>query len=381
MTSTHWQSPTGSVIGSLTIVIPPFPISRFSFSATARVLIFTVLLLPLSALPAFSLNTCDLPEDFALTRPLPPNGGPTIVHVSFYLFDLIEIVTMKQEFSVDLYFTAHWHDPRVKAALRQAGIRKCEIRSEKVWRPDMIIMNERKKRMDLPRVLRLSDDGTVEGAQRIIGTYASPLDLTHFPLDEQRLSISFLSLRYTPEQMKVVFDSADTDQEFTETAWELESLTGVSSLFDLGVMTIKTNELDKLSRFDITIQVQRETAYYIWKVFIPLCLIVMVSWAVFWIDPAQMGIQTGIGTGMMLSIIAFLFSLQRILPKVPYLTRIDYFVYSSLFFIVLAFLETLVSCGMHSRGHEAAARRLDVISRIVFPVAFITVIIWFWQIW
>ncbi len=341
---------------------------------------FTLLLCNFHPSSAFALEECNLPEDLPLTRPLPTKGGPTTIHVSFYLFDLIEIHTMKQEFSVDLFFSAHWHDSRVKTALRQAGITECEIPTEKSWRPKMIIMNERQKRMDLPRILRLSEDGTVSAAQRIIGTYAAPLDLTDFPLDEQKLSISFLSIHYTPDQMKVVFDSSDTDREFTETAWKLESLSGHSSIFDMGSLNIKTGQADNLSRFDITIQVQRETAYYVWKVFIPLCLIVMISWAVFWIDPGQMGIQTGIGTGMMLSIIAFLFSLQRILPKVPYLTRIDFFVYSSLIFIVLAFLETLISCGMHARGHESPARRLDIISRFVFPTAFLSVILWFWQI-
>ena len=231
--------------------------------------------------PAMALEPCELPADLPLTRPRPPQGGPTLVHVSFYLFDLIEIHTMKQEFSVDLFFTAHWHDSRVKIALRQAGITECEIPTEKSWRPKMIIMNERKKRMDLPRVLRLSNDGTVSAAQRVIGTYASPLDLTDFPLDEQTLSISFLSIHYTPDQMKIVFDSSDTDMTFTETAWELESLAGHSSLFDMGIFNLKRGQSDKLSRFDITIQVQRETAYYVWKVFIPLCLIVMISWAVF----------------------------------------------------------------------------------------------------
>jgi hypothetical protein len=84
---------------------------------------------------------------------------------------------------------------------------------------------------------------------------------------------------------------------------------------------------------------------------------------------------------MMLSLIAFLFSLQNILPKINYLTRMDVFVYTSLSFVVLAFLETLVSCGLAARGRLFIAQRMDLVSRALFPLAFGGVIGWFWGYW
>jgi hypothetical protein len=57
------------------------------------------------------------------------------------------------------------------------------------------------------------------------------------------------------------------------------------------------------------------------------------------------------------------------------------FVYSSLISVVLAFLETLVSCGLAARGHLLIAQRLDYASRVLFPLAFGGVIGWFWGYW
>ena len=133
-----------------------------------------------------------------------------------------------------------------------------------------------------------------------------------------------------------------------------------------------------MSRFDHKLVVEREVSFYVWKVFIPLCLIVFVSWAVFWIDPAQLATQCGIGTAMMLTIIAFLLSLQNILPRINYLTRMDHFVYISLGFVFLAFVEGLLTSSFAARGRGALARRLDNWARFIVPLAFFSVIAWFW---
>jgi hypothetical protein len=59
----------------------------------------------------------------------------------------------------------------------------------------------------------------------------------------------------------------------------------------------------------------------------------------------------------------------------------DVFVYTSLSFVVLAFLETLVSCGLADRGRIFIAERMDHVSRVLFPLAFGGVIGWFWGYW
>jgi len=139
-------------------------------------------------------------------------------------------------------------------------------------------------------------------------------------------------------------------------------------------------ETEALARFDYEINVKRNRRYYVWKVFVPLIVIVFASWAVFWVDPTQIGVQTGIGTAMLLTVVAFLLSLQNILPKISYLTRLDIFVYSSLVFVFLPFVQALTTCSLAAHGKELLARRLDRWSQVIFPLAFAAALMWFWWV-
>jgi hypothetical protein len=45
------------------------------------------------------------------------------------------------------------------------------------------------------------------------------------------------------------------------------------------------------------------------KVILPLCLIVLMSWAPRWIDPGQIGTNVGISTAAFLTLVAYLFAI------------------------------------------------------------------------
>lgn len=322
---------------------------------------------------------CQFEENLSATRPQASEGKPTEIHVRLFLKDLVDIVTLKQEFTVDLFYTASWLDPRAGAEVRRAGVSQCRVPLDQIWRPEMATLNKTGGKGTTPEYLEVSEDGTVVGKQRLFGTFQVPFDLRNFPMDSQILTVTFISTKYSPEEVKVVFDAADRETTFSESGWIVEQVLGKSSKYDFGVAQAE-EETQGYSRFDLEIHVKRQTIFYLWKIFLPLSLIVMVSWSIFWIPPTQLGIQTGIGTAMMLTLIAFLFSLQNFLPKVNYLTRMDLFVYSSLGFVFLAFLEAVISGNLANGGHERAAFRLDWICRIIFPLTFALTALKFWEI-
>jgi len=109
----------------------------------------------------------------------------------------------------------------------------------------------------------------------------------------------------------------------------------------------------------------------------PLTIIIFMSWAVFWIDPTQIAVQVGIATTAILTLIAFLFSLEARLPRISYLTSIDFFIFGSLTLVFLAFLQAILTCSLGFQGNVALARRIDRWSRWVFPLSFALVILFF----
>ena len=75
--------------------------------------------------------------------------------------------------------------------------------------------------------------------------------------------------------------------------------------------------------------------------------------------------------------VAFLFSLGRILPPIAYLTKIDYFVYSSLAMVFLAFGEAVLTMHLGGTGKLEKAKRIDKLSRFAFPMVYLLIIITF----
>jgi len=110
--------------------------------------------------------------------------------------------------------------------------------------------------------------------------------------------------------------------------------------------------------------------YYVWKIIFPLVLIVFMSWTVFWINPENAGAQIGLATSSMLTLIAYRFILGNLLPRVSYLTELDYFTLGATILVFLALVEVVLTSGLAQAGKHEAARRIDVGARVMFPVSF-----------
>jgi len=300
------------------------------------------------------------------------------VTLSLFIFDLVSIEDVREEFTLDFYIEAQWQDPRLGALVRKTGLDKCEISFDETWRPNAFLLNAREYKSELPRVAWISDDGTVKGEIRVIGTFSSHLDLRRFPLDSQTLVVTFISTRHSPDEVTFFTAGTGSAQDFSEPGWSANLGKAYSSSYEMKFH--RGGKKEALARFDFEIEVERDVRYYVWKVILPLCVIIFASWMVFWIDPTQLGVQTAVSTGSMLTIIAFLLSLRNILPRVACLTRLDIFIYSCLIMVFLTFVEALISCTIASHEKELLARRIDRWSRVLFPSAFAILMGWFWWV-
>jgi hypothetical protein len=108
-------------------------------------------------------------------------------------------------------------------------------------------------------------------------------------------------------------------------------------------------------------------------VILPLCLIVAMSWCVFWINPAQYGPQIGLSATSMLTLIAFIFATTNMVPKLGYLTLLDRFIVGSTILVFLALVESLTTIYLVSQEKKELARRIDKYSRLIFPITFGTI--------
>jgi cadmium resistance protein CadD (predicted permease) len=100
-------------------------------------------------------------------------------------------------------------------------------------------------------------------------------------------------------------------------------------------------------------------------------LIVAMSWAVFWMDPLNVASNVGISITSMLTLIAYRFSADAILPRLPYLTSLDYFILTSTILVFLSLLQCIATSALAKSGESKKAHSLDVTARVLFPVLFV----------
>ena len=322
----------------------------------------------LSPSPLEASEDCRVPPRLAASRP-GADGPPTRVSIGTYLIDLRNVDDSNQSFEADLFYLMTWSDPRLVSDDLPSSLIGCTLPLSSIWSPQPELVNERDIRRRFPETASVDSDGTVRHVQRVQGEFTARLHLRAFPFDSQNLYIDIVARNHTPEQVEWVLDKqvAGREEALTLTDW---------TIGDGGIdFTPRYMAPQKryLAQAKVYVTVQRDLPYYFLKIFLPLTLIICMSWAVFWIHPKYLPPQVGVSTSAVLTLIAFQFSLGYMLPKLEYLTRADRFLIGSTFLVFGAFGETLVTSYLAEHGNEERALAIDRVSRWLYPAAFIGV--------
>src|SRR5262249_13218045 len=125
---------------------------------------------------------------------------------------------------------------------------------------------------------------------------------------------------------------------------------------------------------EIDINVSRRYHYYLWKVFLPLFVMVLISYLAFWIRITDYYTQISITLTVILTEIAFLFAITTSLPKVPYLTFIDAFFLASFVFSCTSMVELIAVHQALEGDALGKADRMRRVSKYLGPVVYLSLI-------
>ena len=296
-----------------------------------------------------------------------PDGVPTVVVVNTFISDVITINNVDQSFRVDLYFTVTWKDPRLAGASRR------NLPLADIWHPNLTILDERNLKELLPWVVTVEKNGEVTLIQRLIGDLSARMDLHEFPYDHQTLSVQLISLDYTPEEIRLQPKTASTQgfAEFSVSGWRLT----LGKAYAEPLVIPSTEE--RLAQIIYEIDSERDVAYYRWTMSLPLALIVLMAWMVFWIDPSLVASQIGLSTASIFSLIAFRFSMRMALPAVSYMTRMDEFLLGCTVLVFMALGQAVVTGRLAKDNRESTAQTLDRWGRWIYLGVFVLLVIFY----
>jgi hypothetical protein len=232
----------------------------------------------------------------------------------------------------------------------------------------------------LPEIVQVDPDGTVTYRQRYSGMLSQPLQLAEFPMDRHSFNIQFISAAHSAEELEFVPDIS----EFAGNSLTGGSIADALSLPDWKVVRFETQSTPYQPISDVQIagllfrfEAERFVGYYLWQVVLPLSVVVAMSWAGFWIQRGQAGVRIGVATSSILTLIAHRFVLASLLPRLPYMTRMDYFAVGCTVLVFVALIGVVGTSYLSSTERDVTAERLDLGARVLLPAGFVLLLGWF----
>jgi hypothetical protein len=227
-----------------------------------------------------------------LSLPTPAqDGGPVVVWAGFDLRDINQIDDEAEVFEFEGVLVLEWHDERqafdpaaegAKEQLYQGNFQFNEVFTG--WYPEVVLVNEAGIYEKHGVVLRVRPDGSLRLIATVNASAKTDLNLRAYPFDRQRLEAVFEVLGF--DESEVVLQPlapGDTPAPRDVGAlrvpqWELLEVGNSSGSYS----ATHAGDRGVASTFVMSMAVERKSLFMVRLVVVPLFLIVVLSWSVFW---------------------------------------------------------------------------------------------------
>jgi hypothetical protein len=296
---------------------------------------------------------------------------PRQVELGLYILDIADIDEPAGRFTMQVLLSTAWTDPTRAFEGTEPKIFREDAAVEEAnagWR-SMSEFNRVAAPAELNHsLLKIFPNGRVEFERQMNVTLSAQLDLRRLPFDTQKLQIEIESFQHLADAMEYVLpkDNLRMTKRISLQQWEPLSLTAeVAPVF-------RDVYQETYSRATATITVKRHFHFYLWQMIVPLVIVLAMAFAVFFLPPEDLSDRMSVIIASLLTVVALSYSLHSGLPKIPYLTIIDWLFVLAYVFLGLAMAGMVFISSLHQRD-EAKAIRLDRWLRWAYPLAYVLV--------
>ncbi|XP_071870260.1 glycine receptor alpha 1 isoform X5 [Bombus fervidus] len=291
----------------------------------------------------------------ARIRPSGENGtdGPAVVRVNIFVRSISKIDDVTMEYSVQLTFREQWLDERLRFSDFKGRLKYLTLTdASRVWMPDLFFSNEKEGHFHniiMPNVyIRIFPNGSVLYSIRISLTLSCPMNLKLYPLDRQVCSLRMASYGWTTDDLVFLWKEGDPVQVVKNLHLPRFTL----EKFYTDYCNSKTNT-GEYSCLKVDLLFKREFSYYLIQIYIPCCMLVIVSWVSFWLDQSAVPARVSLGVTTLLTMATQTSGINASLPPVSYTKAIDIWTGVCLTFVFGALLEfALVNYASRSDMHS-----------------------------
>lgn len=326
-----------------------------------------------------SAVSAQVPTDSPFLLGPPDTGEPTTVHVGFFLSDVTDVDEEREMFEFESVLTINWHDQRQAFDAEKVGVEELIYQGQYQfnevfdgWWPQLVLANESGQFEKQGEVLKIKPDGSMTYIVEMDAVVKSQMNLHHFPFDSQRLEIIFKCLGFDPSEVLLMPDQENSGyraQGVGLAQWEFQGME-VSPLNHS--LKFADGHLSERSHIAIHVNMERNPNFILRLVVIPLILLVMLSWSIFWMDKESLGDRMDISFVGILTVVAYQIMIGETLPRIDYLTLMSTFLYLSFISLAAGVVVNLYVAHLDNRGKVAEGNKVDRLCRWLFPAAYIS---------
>ena len=210
--------------------------------------------------------------------------------------------------------------------------------------------------------------------------FKNNFNLRSFPFDKQKITV----YAYQKDMPLGQYQASVSDyakRAFKSFSKNINSISGWNiSNNSISYKTKKDiHSEDFYDGVELTLTIERKSSYYIFKVIFPIILILMICWSAVWIDPKEIESRLTITIVCLLSLIAYNFVIDSELPKLEYLTIMDYIILISYIYAAIPNFLSIYSFELIKKNkalaekYEAYEKRYGLPSYIL--IIFVIIII------
>jgi len=302
---------------------------------------------------------------------------PIQVAVGIEIDQITSVDQKAENYSAVVVIRMKWHDPLLAFDPAETGrsfrlfkpaalIEYANSKSAIV--PSFTIDNQQSNRWIHQNMVVVKSDGSAGYFEKSSLTLQAPhFDFTRYPFDTQKFYFEILSIFPTDMvQFSVMQDQSGLGDMLGEEEWILGN----------DVMEISTGKgisgLES-ARAALAFDGHRHIQYYAIRIFTPMLILIIVSWATFFLEEYRKRIE--IAGANLLVFVAFNWMISDSLPKLGYLTFLDFilqwmFVFTGAIIVFNVGLRRLVI-----NGRETQAKRLDnYVVKWIYPLGYAAVV-------
>jgi hypothetical protein len=161
---------------------------------------------------------------------------------------------------------------------------------------------------------------------RVEGRFYHPFEWSRFPLDAHKITIQMENARFSADSLVYVPDvgAAAMRKEFSMPGWNMNGCNLAIGTTDyhhnFGLTDTKT---DIFSTATFTLDITRPWNYFLWKLMLPLAIVIFSSIGALLIEPTYIDARISLPIGGLLTTVFLQQSYSDALPDVGYMVLMD----------------------------------------------------------